>query len=177
MRSGLRCGARRRRHDGLHVVRRRVETNRVEARLCRRGRRYTHFHDDYDDPDLAGRCFGDGSGAWAPFYSDLSDPQRWGNVTSAQNEPAAYKSSCSTRADCSYNGKCEEGVCACHAQWMGKYCGQLALVATDADAGLQTVDDGGRVSSWGGSVLKGDDAASSTWRLLLDARREAVLSK
>mgnify|MGYP002056471655 CR=1 FL=1 len=82
---------------------------------------------------LAGRCFGDNTGAWAPRYSSLDDPHLYGNVTSAQQDPAAYTSSCSSRADCSYNGACTAGVCECYPQWMGKYCGQLNLVATDAE--------------------------------------------
>ena len=142
---------------------------------------YTHYHDDYHEDALAGRCFGDNTGAslpslafsqprrtlkalvpstgtWAPRYSSLNEPQLFGNVTSAQQDPSLYESSCSSRADCSYNGACTDGgVCECYPQWMGKYCGQLNLVATDADAGLQSHDAGGRVSSWGGSVVRGED--------------------
>ena len=91
---------------------------------------WTWYHADYYKADLAGRCFGDASGAWSPFYSSLDAPQIYGNVTSAQNEPTAYRSACATAADCSHNGACgaSTGVCECYPQWMGKYCGQLNLV-------------------------------------------------
>jgi hypothetical protein len=125
---------------------------------------FTFYHIDYNTSDLAGHCFGDSTGTWAPFYSIYIDPMGlkpscfWGNVTSGQNNPAAYRSQCANEGDCSYNGICgDDGICKCHPQWMGKYCGQLHLVATDKNAGLQSRDSGGRVSSWGGSVVRGDN--------------------
>ena len=121
---------------------------------------YTWYHVGHN---LAKSCYGDSTGSWRPFYSDLSQPTKWGNVTSAQNMPSAYQTPCSTRADCSYNGKCVDGKCACYPQWMGKHCGQLNLIPTSRDAGLQQHDARGRVSSWGGSVVRGDDGRYHMW--------------
>ena len=88
----------------------------------------------------------------------------WGNVTSGQNDPAAFQTKCADASDCSHNGICgSTGICECHPQWMGKYCGQLNLIATDKNAGLQSHDSAGRVSSWGGSVVRGDDGAYHMW--------------
>lgn len=131
---------------------------------------FTFYHQDYNRSDLAGHCFGDSTGTWAPFYSIYVNPWSaspscfWGNVTSGQNNPAAYRTKCVDDADCSYNGICgDDGVCKCHPQWMGKNCGQLHLIATDKSAGLQSHDSHGRVSSWGGSIVRGDDGTYHMW--------------
>lgn len=131
---------------------------------------FTFYHHNYNDSDVAGRCFGDRTGTWAPFYSTFIDPMGpdpscfWGNVTSGQNSPAAYRTKCAGASDCSYNGICgDSGVCQCHPQWMGKYCGQLHLVPTEKSAGLQSHDAAGRVSSWGGSVIRGPDGTYHMW--------------
>ena len=131
---------------------------------------FTFYHADYNNSALAGKCFGDTSGFWAPFYSTYINPMGpepgcfWGNVTSGQNNPAAYQSRCTGLADCSHNGICgDDGFCKCFPQWIGKYCGQLHLVATARDAGLQSHDSGGRVSSWGGSVVRDDNGTYHMW--------------
>tara|TARA_B110000208_G_scaffold191913_1_gene260913 strand:+ start:2531 stop:4003 length:1473 start_codon:yes stop_codon:yes gene_type:complete len=131
---------------------------------------FTFYHDNYNNSDWAGHCFGDTTGAWTPFYSTYVNPMSaspscfWGNVTSGQNQPARYVTPCVDEADCSYNGICSDaGTCVCHPQWMGKHCGQLHLVATGLDAGLQSRDSLGRVSSWGGSVVRGDDGVFHMW--------------
>ena len=126
---------------------------------------YTWYHPGHYRATLSRACYGDqATGYWRPFYSDIGgDPTLYGNVTSGQNDPFAYRTPCSGKADCSYNGKCGGGktaknrICECFPQWMGKNCGQLALMPTARDAGLQTKDGRGRVSSWGGSVVRGDD--------------------
>jgi hypothetical protein len=133
---------------------------------------FTFYHADYYNAssELAGHCFGDVTGAWFPFYSTYVNPMSaspacfWGNVTSGQNSPARYVTRCADEADCSYNGICGDGgTCKCHPQWMGKHCAQLHLVATDKSAGLQSSDTHGRVSSWGGSVVQGDDGVYHMW--------------
>lgn len=126
---------------------------------------FTFYHNNYNNKDVAGRCFGDTTGSWKPYYSTCSPDTMyvWGNVTSGQNNPDAYQTQCSDPADCSYNGVCSGGTCACHPQWMGKNCAQLNLVATDKGAGLQSHNAGGRVSSWGGSVIRGDDGTYHMW--------------
>ena len=120
---------------------------------------YTYYHSDYRKSALAGKCYGDNSGTWSPVYSDLGQPGLYGNVTSGQNDPLSYKTTCSGIDDCSANGVCSTTTktCECYPQWMGKYCGQLNFAPTDKAAGLQSTDEGGRVSSWGGSVMRGDD--------------------
>ena len=47
---------------------------------------FTFYHKDYNDARLAGHCFGDTTGTWAPFYSTYVNPMGpdpscfWGNV-------------------------------------------------------------------------------------------------
>lgn len=123
---------------------------------------FTYYHPGH--PSNANECYGDTSGQWTPFYSDLGQPQIWGNVTSGQNEPAKYSTSCTSKADCSYNGACTDaGVCKCHPQWMGLHCGQLNLAPTKLGSGLKSSDADGFISSWGGSVLRGDDGTYHMW--------------
>ena len=51
---------------------------------------YTFYHADYYKSNLALTCFGDNSGSWFPFYSDLGQTSLadgtpvYGNVTSGQ---------------------------------------------------------------------------------------------
>ena len=58
---------------------------------------------------------------------------------------------CKTRADCGYLGECTGGACVCEPPWKGPECNGLDL--GPAAPGLH--ED--RTSSWGGSVLHGDD--------------------
>ena len=44
-------------------------------------RSFVFYHAGYRNASLAARCYGDASGAWKPFYSDLSAMDDWGNVT------------------------------------------------------------------------------------------------
>lgn len=74
----------------------------------------------------------------------------------------AASSSCSTEKDCNYNGKCasQTSGCTCTPQWRGAACDELSLLpASHSDPlgyrGHHT--KGGRVTSWGGSVIIGDD--------------------
>ena len=77
-------------------------------------------------------------------------------------------SPCASARDCSYNGVCVAGgaACACTPPWSGAACDALALAPLDAASarlGYQgTAPDGEAVSSWGGSVLRGDDG---TWHM------------
>uniref|UniRef100_A0A0G4I0M9 EGF-like domain-containing protein n=1 Tax=Chromera velia CCMP2878 TaxID=1169474 RepID=A0A0G4I0M9_9ALVE len=73
--------------------------------------------------------------------------------------------SCHSDADCNYNGRCSKPAmqkwkCACDAQWRGDACDVLNLVSVDKKTPLGyrgTSEDGTPVSSWGGSVVAGDD--------------------
>jgi hypothetical protein len=65
--------------------------------------------------------------------------------------PAAA-ASCKDAADCGYLGECgSAGACVCEHPWTGPECNRLALA--DAAPGLHETD----TSTWGGSVLHGDD--------------------
>ena len=64
---------------------------------------------------------------------------------------------CATAADCSFNGGCQNGRCRCDPAWHGQQCSTLNLLPARRGAGLNTTDDGGPISSWGGTVTKGDD--------------------
>ena len=65
---------------------------------------------------------------------------------------AAATAGCSSEADCGYNGRCiAGGSCECEAPWRGPECSSLDL--KPAAPGLAIP----RSSSWGGSVLHGDD--------------------
>ncbi len=59
---------------------------------------------------------------------------------------------CSSDADCSFNGACQQGECRCDAAWSGPSCGSLRLLPASRGAGLRAVDDGHNTSTWGGTV-------------------------
>lgn len=68
--------------------------------------------------------------------------------------------SCSSDADCSYNGIClrTTSLCECSAEWTGDRCQTLKLApALSRDAGLRARDEDRNTSTWGGSVLLDDD--------------------
>ena len=62
--------------------------------------------------------------------------------------------SCSSMNDCSYNGICSNQICECFPQWKGPHCASLNLIPGSKNAGLQSVINGSRITSWGGSVVK-----------------------
>ena len=72
---------------------------------------------------------------------------------------AAAAAPCATDAQCSFNGVCAGGACACDAAWRTVPgspfgCSALNLLNPVRGAGLHTVEDGRNVSSWGGSALR-----------------------
>jgi len=61
-------------------------------------------------------------------------------------------------ADCNWNGKCvDTDHCECRPGWTGDFCDVLDLRPTNPKAGYQYFVDGQNVSSWGGSVVYGND--------------------
>ena len=60
---------------------------------------------------------------------------------------------CSTDSDCSLNGLCKNGACACDAEWIGDRCDLLNLLPTIPGHGYRPVNG----SSWGGSLIRGAD--------------------
>ena len=87
------------------------------------------------------------------MYSSLENPGVYGGVTSGQNDPLNYVTSCSSIEDCSANGVCDAKTktCKCYPQWMGKYCGQLNFLPIDKEAGLQSKDQ--KVASTAGVAV------------------------
>eukprot|EP00756_Hemistasia_phaeocysticola_P066394 Hpha_TRINITY_DN9205_c0_g2::TRINITY_DN9205_c0_g2_i1::g.28860::m.28860 len=67
---------------------------------------------------------------------------------------------CDGELGCSLNGKCVDGRCVCEPAWEGEKCETFARLPADPATGYQSPHDPGaeaNVSSWGGSVLKGED--------------------
>ena len=62
---------------------------------------------------------------------------------------------CTSEGDCSYNGECQAGTCICDRAWRGARCATLNLLPATRGAGLNASDSGGPISSWGGTVTKG----------------------
>jgi hypothetical protein len=60
---------------------------------------------------------------------------------------------CTDEADCGYNGVCRLGVCHCLPPWTGPECQRLSLKDVHLTAGLREMS----TSTWGGSVVHGDD--------------------
>ena len=74
----------------------------------------------------------------------------------ALEKPA--QSQCASDSDCSLNGVCLQGVCSCDTPWLGPACVALDVRPTNASSGLFDFDsDGVHLSTWGGSVVRGDD--------------------
>eukprot|EP00656_Telonema_subtile_P035558 TRINITY_DN39534_c0_g1_i1.p1 TRINITY_DN39534_c0_g1~~TRINITY_DN39534_c0_g1_i1.p1 ORF type:complete len:372 (+),score=51.01 TRINITY_DN39534_c0_g1_i1:204-1319(+) len=61
---------------------------------------------------------------------------------------------CASDMECSLNGVCSAGSCACDSPWTGVRCGNM-ITAPAAPGGIYGFAP--NVSSWGGNVLKGDD--------------------
>ena len=75
---------------------------------------------------------------------------------------ARWTGKCNDDGDCSHNGVCgKEGTCHCLPQWQGKACDQLNLLPMDKSRPLgyrgANASTGAKITSWGGSVLHGDD--------------------
>ena len=77
--------------------------------------------------------------------------------------PLQQQELCTDDADCSYNGACDGGACVCRSPWRGTRCEVLVRGAVAASSGYQSPRDPAlpvtrtNFSSWGGSVLLGDD--------------------
>ena len=60
---------------------------------------------------------------------------------------------CRSNSDCSLNGECHSGKCACRKAWSGRRCEKLMLLPARRDEGYRGIDGGRNTSSWGGAVL------------------------
>lgn len=76
---------------------------------------------------------------------------------------AAAAAACSGDADCSYNGACASGACACEAAWSGPACGTLNLLPAAKEGGLRQLGAKQNVTTWGGAVQLGDDGKYHMW--------------
>jgi len=78
-------------------------------------------------------------------------------LSTLSTRAVAEDDACSTSAECSFNGECQDGRCRCDMAWRGQRCATLNLLPARPGAGLNVTDAGGPLSSWGGTVTKGDD--------------------
>lgn len=69
-----------------------------------------------------------------------------------------------TDLDCSFNGEAVKGRCVCDPGWQGEFCHQLKLGPARNGSGLDQLHDPSKnISTWGGSVVKGDDGRWHMW--------------
>ena len=68
---------------------------------------------------------------------------------------------CSTVADCSLNGACSAGRCACNRGWTGTTCGALDLAPLDPTLGYQN----STAASWGGRAVLVGSGAAARWHM------------
>eukprot|EP01043_Picozoa_sp_COSAG02_P006172 COSAG02_NODE_173_length_31245_cov_413.548096_27_plen_157_part_00 len=61
---------------------------------------------------------------------------------------------CKDDADCAFAGSCAGGHCDCRSPWTGPRCSALALAPMESGTGLRLAQNW----TWGGSVIRGDDA-------------------
>ena len=94
------------------------------ADAAQRCRSFTRFADTYSSNiSLAGQCFGRLDPSWVPLEATGEDAADSGTV----------EWPCADSLDCSLNGKCAAGTCACNKGWKGRRCEMLNLVPVDAD--------------------------------------------
>lgn len=99
----------------------------------------------------AGKCFAVMSPGWNPTYDETAS-------TGAVQWP------CRDDEDCSLNGACVGGSCACRAAWSGHRCETLLTLPARRGAGYHGIDDGRNTSSWGAAVLRGhNDGLYHMW--------------
>ena len=76
---------------------------------------------------------------------------------------ASRPDACTADRDCSYNGHCVSGACACAPQWKGPRCETLHLLPARKEGGFRSPHAGGSLSSWGGSILY--DEGDRRWHM------------
>ena len=86
---------------------------------------------------------------------------------------AAAATSCSSDEDCSLNGQCSGGVCACDTGWRGASCGELAVIAGSSSLGYHNLSSGVG-ASWGANAVFAEGLwhafiAEMTWNCTLNA--------
>lgn len=74
---------------------------------------------------------------------------------------AGGRGACSSAADCSHNGRCSAGACACDPAWKGAACSELNRLPARRGTGYHRLEQGRNISSWGGAVLQ----VGGEWRM------------
>eukprot|EP00041_Stephanoeca_diplocostata_P018984 m.402477 g.402477 ORF g.402477 m.402477 type:complete len:363 (+) comp21179_c0_seq3:120-1208(+) len=74
--------------------------------------------------------------------------------TIAHNDSVSKSTDCVTSHDCSLGGTCVAGKCSCFSTWTGQNCSILNL---GEGQNIKAFDRPKNQSSWGGSVIWGDD--------------------
>lgn len=102
----------------------------------------------------ATQCYGHVDNAWNPANQDGID-------SGLVSDPNA----CKDDMDCSLNGVCMDGKCACYVQWTGNQCQKLNLLPVRPWSGRMDFDKstGKNISSWGGAVLRDDSGLYHMW--------------
>ena len=100
---------------------------------------FTYHSAAFPVSDWRRGCYVVVDGSWMPHNET--------HVTSGTN-------GCIHQRDCSFNGNCSHGTCRCAPAWRGKFCEKLATIAGPKALGYQGRDSSGRLSSWGGAVLR-----------------------
>ena len=75
--------------------------------------------------------------------------------------PPAWGGPCRSALDCSLNGVCQGGACACDVGFTGERCERFDFQPTPAGSAFHSPDAGGATSSWGGTAAY--DPASKLW--------------
>ena len=89
-------------------------------------------------------------------------------LVAASSASSAAAAACKSLHDCSYTGVCKAGTCHCEPQFQGDRCDVFAFAPLDLEhqgTGLRSINEttGGQISSWGGSVIAGDDGKYDMW--------------
>lgn len=71
--------------------------------------------------------------------------------------PALAAAGCTTDHDCSLNGRCAHGACACARPWTGAACAVLERGRAASRAAAAVYGYAPNMTSWGGNILAGDD--------------------
>jgi hypothetical protein len=79
----------------------------------------------------------------------------WGTSSSAAADISVV--TCVDNDDCSLNGDCTEGTCACNTPWTGMDCAQLQILPSSTPAGGAIYGISPRTGSWGGNIVQWTD--------------------
>ena len=117
---------------------------------------WTWHEPDFEDPDWREGCYGVTDFSW--------QPRKESHVVSGRVKSFPKPGHCVSDAGCNYNGVCDlaQGNCRCNPQWHGMQCDELSLQPLNKSIplgyhGTNTSNNDSKITSWGGSVVAGDD--------------------